>query len=506
MSYAIASQNPNQPNLPVLIFGTFKGDTLSKLQKGEMYIDDVPIDDVASLGTDVLPMLDATGQEFAYADPNANFALSIYGEILNSLGNISSYGNMVATDKKSGNGTSIIPFPMINSNNATRKSAYLMYTEIDGEFIPYVLTKWVNNKGALKYSLKGPNARPWFDIVIRQFKEYTPYTPPEANGGFGAGDKTSDPVDFPSLPLVSALGTGTVNMYRATQTSLREFSQYLWTGDFVDNIKKLFQDPMEALISVQIVPYTPEHSDTLTNVYLSWIDTGVQMYPLTNQYIEVDCGIISVSEYWGSALDYPPNTDVSIFLPYIGMKSLSGQDVMGRTVHLKYNIDTLSGACVAMLKCSGRGLESVLYSWSGSCNTQIPIAARDFSNIYTSVIGLVSSAGIAAASGGSALAAGVSTASALNPASFDTQTRQSGSIGSTPSYLGMQTPFLCITRPIDSTPDGFNSLLGRPSNLGGKIGDYSGYLEVTATHIEGFPATEKEKNMISSILASGVII
>ena len=179
---------------------------------------------------------------------------------------------------------------------------------------------------------------------------------------------------------------------------------------------------------------------------------------------------------------------------------------MGRTVHLKYHIDTLSGACVALLKCSGRGLESVLYSWAGSCNTQIPIAARDFSNIYTSVLGLVSSAGIAAASGGSALAAGVASASALNPASFDTQTRQSGSIGSTPSYLGMQTPFICITRPIDSTPDGFNSLLGRPSNLGGKIGDYSGYLEVTATHIDGIVATEKEKNMISSILASGIII
>ena len=506
MSYAIGSQNPNQPNLPVLIFGTFTGGTLSQLQTGVMFIEEVPIDDVGSLGTDVLPMIDATGREFAYADPNADFSLTVYGETRNSAGNIWSYGVINATDKKSGNGTVLMPYPAASNKNDTRKNAYLMYTEIDGEFIPYVLTKWVNGDGVLTYSLKGPNARPWFDVVIRQFKEYTPYTPPEAGGGVGQADKSSDPVDFPSLPLVSALGTGTVNMYRATQTSLRAFSQYLWTGNFADNIKKLFQDPMEALISVQIVPYTPEHSETLTNVYLSWIDTGVQMYPLTNQYVEVDCGIISVSEYWGSALDYPPNTDISIFLPYIGMKSLSGQDVMGRTVHLKYHIDTLSGACVAMLKCSGRGLESVLYSWAGSCNTQIPIAARDFSNIYSSVLGLVSSAGIAAASGGSALAAGVATASALNPAAFDTQTRQSGSIGSTPSYLGMQIPFLCVTRPIDSTPDGFNSLLGRPSNLGGKIGDYSGYLEVTATHIEGFPATEKEKNMISSILASGIIL
>ena len=511
MSYAIASQNPNQPNLPVLIFGTFKGDTLSQLQSGVMSIREVPIDDVAELGTDVLPMFDAIGQEFAYADPNANFALTVYGEKRNPAGDIKSYGSIGATDKKSGNGASLLPFPVADSKNVDRENAYLMYTEINGEFIPYVLTKWLDGKGKLTYSLKGPSARPWFDVVIRQFKEYTPYTPPGAAGGFGTGDKTSDPVDFPGLPIVSALNTGVVNMYKANSVTLRAFSEYLWKGDFVDNVKKLFQDPMEAVVSIQIVPYTPSHADTASDVYLSWINTGVQMNPLTNQYVALDCGSLIVSEFWSSFLDYPPHTDVSIYLPYIGVKQLSVQDVMNRTIHLRYHIDVLTGSCVAMLKCSGGGLDSVMYSWNGSCNIQMPISARDFSSIYSSVLSLAASAGLAIATKGAskALTAGAAAgaaASALNSLDLDTHTRQAGSPGSVPGYLGKQTPYLIITRPKDSTPENFNELNGRPSNLGGKVGEYSGFLSLSAVHIDGIVATEKEKGMIESVLKSGILI
>ena len=350
-----------------------------------------------------------------------------------------------------------------------------------------------------------------FAEVLSRFNDYTPYEPPKAESAFGLADKTSEPVDFPPLPLVSALGTGTINMYRATQTSLREFSQFLWTGDFIDNVKKLFQDPMEALISVQIVPYSPPQSDSLSNVYMSWIDTGVQMYPLTNQFLEVDCGTLTVSEFWGSFLDYPPNTEISIFLPYVGLKSLSVQDVMDRTVELRYHIDCLTSACLAMLRCSGNGLNSVLYSWSGSCNTQIPIAARDFSSIYSSIIGLVSTAGIAAATGGSGVAAKAAVGaaagvSALKSVTLDTHVRQSGSVGSTPSYLGIQKPYIVITRPLDSTPTDFNEQTGRPSNLTGKVGDFSGYLECTYCHLENLVATDAEKREIESLLKSGIFL
>ena len=501
MSYAIHSTNSN---LPPLIFGTFKSDIESMFGNPSAYIiNPFPVDEISELGTNLTPLHNSLTADLNYPSPDPNRYLriaraaagvGIYYEQLDPV----AYGGVAA----------------LNSG-ITEDEVYLMLsTSTFGETSRvYLAVKTLSNSGVVKwYVIRSTSSGEeyWYK-VLKAYSEYTPYSPPEAAGGLGMGDTTSDPVDFPGLPLVSALGTGVVNMYRATQTSLRQFSQYLWTGNFIDNVKKLFQDPMEAVVSVQIVPYTPTYSETPTNVFLSWIDTGVPMYPITNQYVRIDCGTLEVSEFWASFLDYPPHTDVSIFLPYIGVKQLSVQDVMSRKLHLIYNIDSLTGSCVAMLKCSGGGLDSVLYSWAGSCNIQIPIAARDFSSIYSSVLSLAASTGLALATKGAskALTAGAAAgaaASAINSLDLDTHTRQAGSTGSVPGYMGNQIPYLIITRPKDTTPSNFNELNGRPSNLGGKVGDYSGFLSLSAVHIDGIVATEKERGMIESALKAGILI
>lgn len=503
MSYAIRSATGN---LPPLIFGSFKSD-VDKMFKSERakVIDPFPVDEIGQLGSDLIPIRDALSGDTDYPSPDPNLYLIIFGSPSHNAGllyrrvNPFAMGGITATGSTGNSFASV--YLMLNTPTLEESSrVYLAIKRIDEHGV--VSWRVERDVSASEYM--------WY-VVLKAYSEYTPYTDPEQAGGLGFGDTTSDTIDFPGLPLVSALGTGVVNMYRATQTSLRQFSQYLWTGDFIDNVKKLFQDPMEAVVSVQIVPYTPTHSETPTNVFLSWIDTGVPMYPITNQYVRIDCGTLEVSEFWASFLDYPPHTDVSIFLPYIGVKQLSVQDVMSRKLHLIYNIDSLTGSCVAMLKCSGGGLDSVLYSWAGSCNIQIPIAARDFSSIYSSVLSLAASAGLALATKGAskALTAGAAagaTASAINSLDLDTHTRQSGSTGSVPGYMGNQIPYLIITRPKDSTPSNFNELNGRPSNLGGKVGDYSGFLSLSAVHIDGIVATEKEKGMIESALKSGILV
>ena len=498
MSFAINT------NRGPFIFGSYTSDfepqTINEV---------IPVDYIEELGTDLLQLYKNYVGTDSIESKEPGYTLDIIGSLAYPEQN--TYALSVECVVPDG----ITAPPRSLYVEGTTLGIYLMSrsSHIKDPVIYSTVTKYLNSSGQIEYihrEIPGNTGSIAYD-VLSKFNNYTPYEPPKAKNAFGLADKTSEPVDFPPLPLVSALGTGTVNMYRATQTSLREFSQFLWTGDFIDNVKKLFQDPMEALISVQIVPYSPPQADTLSNVYMSWIDTGVQMYPLTNQFLEVDCGTLTVSEFWGSFLDYPPNTEISIFLPYVGLKSLSVQDVMDRTIELRYHIDCLTGTCLAMLKCSGNGLNSVLYSWSGSCNTQIPIAARDFSSIYSSVIGLVSTAGIAAATGGSGVAAKAAVGaaagvSALKSATLDTHVRQSGSVGSTPSYLGIQKPYIVITRPLDSTPTDFNEQTGRPSNLTGTVGDFSGYLECTYCHLENLVATEAEKREIESLLKSGIFL
>ena len=501
MGFAIKSTDSR---LPPLIFGTFKSDIESMFDsEKDRYIDPFPVDEIAELGTDLKPIHDSLTSSLNYPSPDTNLYLYI------AAGGTTSTGIYYHRNKPFANGG-------VTASFGNPSGVYLMLNTqgFNENSRVYLAVKLVDEKGVISWYVSrdtSPGDKIFWYEVLKAYSEYTPYTEPEQAGGLGPGDTTSDPIDFPGLPIVSALGTGVVNMYRATQTSLRQFSQYLWTGDFIDNVKKLFQDPMEAVVSVQIVPYTPAYLETPTNVFLSWIDTGVPMYPITNQYVRIDCGTLEVSEFWASFLDYPPHTDVSIFLPYIGVKQLSVQDVMSRKLHLIYNIDSLTGSCVAMLKCSGGGLDSVLYSWAGSCNIQIPIAARDFSSIYSSVLSLAASAGLALATKGAskALTAGAAAgaaASAINSLDLDTHTRQVGATGSVPGYMGNQIPYLIITRPKDSTPSNFNELNGRPSNLGGKVGDYSGFLSLSAVHIDGIVATEKEKGMIESALKSGILI
>ena len=141
----------------------------------------------------------------------------------------------------------------------------------------------------------------------------------------------------------------------------------------------------------------------------------------------------------------------------------------------------------------------------------MPISARDFSSIYSSLLTLAASPVLVLGTKGAtkaltAVAAAGAAASAINNLDLDTHTRQAGSTGSVPGYMGNQIPYLIITRPKDSTPTNFNELNGRPSNLGGKVGDYSGFLSLSAVHVDGIVATEKEKGMIESALKEGILV
>ena len=509
MAFAIRSTNER---LPVLVFGDFKVDIRKWMKEHPEYTNSTgyPIEDVvSSFGSNLVGLFGEAGNidiDFPSNVPNIFVNTGMrYSEATGERNSVA-----FAVQQRGAHYDGVA----VSFSAAAIEDAYLMSTtsSLKENTEIMMIVKQRRTDGKIYWIIVFQNAnRDFWYTGLSAFSPQDPFTPPMAAGGFGAGDTTSDPVDFPDLPIVSALNTGVVNMYKANSVTLRAFSEYLWKGDFVDNVKKLFQDPMEAVVSIQIVPYTPPHADTASYVYLSWINTGVQMNPLTNQYVAVDCGSLKVSEFWSSFLDYPPHTDVSIYLPYIGVKQLSVQDVMNRTIQLRYHIDSLTGSCVAMLKCSGGGLDSVMYSWNGSCNMQMPISARDFSSIYSSVLSLAASAGLAIATKGAskALTAGAAAgaaASALNSLDLDTHTRQAGSTGSTSGFLGKQIPYLIITRPKDSTPKNFNDLNGRPSNLGGKVGDYSGFLSLSAVHIDGIVATEKEKDMIESALKSGILV
>ena len=237
----------------------------------------------------------------------------------------------------------------------------------------------------------------------------------ETGGGQGTFDETSDPIPIPALPDISAANAGMITLFSPTESELQQLGAYLWTNltDFIENLNKLFANPMDYIISLNIFPCRPNLL-TLRDIRIGSLVTSIKMAPVESQWYEHNCGSVRLNEYWGSALDYSPNTKVSLMLPFIGSVSLNTDEVMGHEIGVKYHVDLLSGSCVAMVTVDG----SVYYQYTGECSVNVPLTGSDWSRVYAAVTGAVGTAitgGISAAGVGlsagavtSALSSGVS--------------------------------------------------------------------------------------------------
>ena len=329
-------------------------------------------------------------------------------------------------------------------------------------------------------------------------------------GGDGKYNLDSDgTTDVPDLPDISAADLGFVTIYNPTRSQLKDLAAFMWSNAFdLNTYKKLFADPMESIIGLAIVPVSPDTGGS-KNVMFGSIDSGVNMNYVTSQYKKVDCGSVDIDKYVGSFLDYD-YTKISIYLPYIGFRPLDTDDVMGRTISVEYNVDILTGACAAFISVSGRG---VLYSFNGSCITNVPLTANNFSGaIQNAVSAIISGAGVVAgaASGAAPLtamgAAGLLNAAANTALNSKPDIQRSGNLGGSAGILSVQTPFVVIQRPDVSVPANMAGQIGQCSNITMNLSDCKGFTMVEYVHLHDIPATSEEIKEIEALLKEGVIL
>lgn len=343
--------------------------------------------------------------------------------------------------------------------------------------------------------------------------EFDPDAISYAGGGTGKFDNASDTIGVPALPTLSAVSAGFVAMYSPTLTQLNQLASFLWTDNLFDpdNFKKLFTDPMECIIGLTIVPVQPSSSGSMS-VKVGYVDTGISMARLSSQYAEVNCGTLQADEFWGSALDYSPFTKIHIYLPYVGMREINADDIMGKSVGVVYHIDLLSGACTAFVTAGG----SVLYQFNGQCSINIPMAASNFTEMIHSAISAIGSVAMTASGAGAASsavdAAAVGTAANMGAAAANSAISSkptfshSGQMGGSGGMLAVQTPYIIIERPRQCVADDVNKFAGFPANITYKLYDLEGYTVVDSIHLDGFSCTDNEAAEILSLLKGGVIL
>lgn len=368
---------------------------------------------------------------------------------------------------------------------------------------------------------------------------YDNFPEPIDVGGDGEPGLPGDDIDIPATPAISASDSGFITLYAPTLAQIKSLAQYMWSGLFdIDSFKKIFADPMDCILGLSIVPVQVPRG-SIVPIVVGNISTGVNVSTVSANYVELDCGTLTIPHEFKSYLDYAPFTTVDIFLPYIGVRHLDTDNIMpqggetSRSIKVVYKVDLFSGACVAFIKCGN----SVMYSFIGQCSTQVPVTGQSWTEFYKAIAGLAASA-IGAISAGASFGSVASTTqigavggdkfhrhssmSSSKTASYnrgldagslaDTvfsakpQIDRSGVMGSAVGFLGIQKPYLIIRKPVPCIARYQNTFLGYPSFRYHKVGDLSGYVEMEEIHLEHIPATEDEIEEIYSLLKSGVII
>lgn len=369
------------------------------------------------------------------------------------------------------------------------------------------------------------------DTIIAAFnqvelpKVYDPANPfdnkqaDDDEGGGASSDDGSDPVEIPDLPTLDVSDLGGINLYRVTAADVRALLAYLNSARPGDNILKWFTNPIQAIVSLHVVPYPVEvvGSDAIKVLGLS--ATGTAGYKI-KQFQEWDLGGVRVPYGFDNTfLDYEPFTKVAIYLPFVGIRQLDTDEVMGQSLNVTYQFDNVSGSCIAFITVNG----TVRYTFSGSCAIGIPISQSNWGQTYMAAATIAAGgitgavgAGVGAMAGATSMGAvagqaalgagqGIATASGLGSAIGKPSVSRSGSISGAASALGVPYPYLIIERPVKASSANPAPVTGLISGRTLPLGSLSGYNIIESVHLSGVPATASELDEIERLLYQGVV-
>lgn len=307
----------------------------------------------------------------------------------------------------------------------------------------------------------------------------------------------------PPVVLPTGSAEALYKIYNPTQAEINSFGAWLWSSNFVDQLLKVFNNPMESIIGLHKVYASPIIGGR-SNIKVGYLDSGVNSNFVSNQYTKIDCGTVNLQEYFGNVFDYSPYTNIELYLPCIGFVQLDVGNVMRSSINITYTVDVLTGACIAEVNVKRDGYGGVLYSYSGNCASQYPLSSGSYMGIVSSVIGVAGSIVGTVASGGSLAPLALGATSGLLNAK--THVQHSGSLSGNSGVMGGKIPYLIITRPQTNMAENYQHLQGIPSNAYTQLSACHGFVKVKNVNVQNIIAESEELEEIKTLLLDGVII
>lgn len=344
----------------------------------------------------------------------------------------------------------------------------------------------------------------------------------------GSFDDTSDTITLSSKPTLSVGNSGFVHAYVVTEQILQQIGTALFpTIDSSDpsltgipeainylTMVMFFNKRTDYILDVLILPITVP-SGNATRVRVGGSDLvvtegGQQVYcqapPVSEYYVDVNCGDLTIPEYWANFLDFT-GTRFKLFLPAVGYVDLQGEFINGGTINVKYRFNIVDGSFMCYVtSTSGHSnlKNSLVAQYSGVWAMHIPITGQDYTN---KISGLISSVGSVAMGGmmggGGALMGAVS--SLANTAMQKPQTTHANGYNASSSFLTHRKPYLIIERQSSQFSEQYPSESGLPCYVSRKLSTVHGFT-VIENPVLNIACSDAEYNELVQLLKNGIIL
>lgn len=398
-----------------------------------------------------------------------------------------------------------------------------------GEYGVYVYSQYQNSDFFMMWNVSATNAPQWHYLLdgvpVNVDDPYIISPETGEGGGYGDFDYSSDDTDFSRLPTLSASDVGFCTLFEVAPSDVKSLASYLWGLGSLASFLPIFSDPMECILSLGIVPVAPATGER-DLIKVGNLTTTVYGNKISAQFGRFDCGSLELDgqSFTKSFMDYSPYTKAELFLPYIGTVSLDIDEIMDASaLHLQYQYDLLSGACIAELKVTkaynyknaDHVHENVLYRYSGNILSNVPITGANYTQMYQAIVSAVAT-GIGGAAGAetaktAAGAAAIEDKATLSNIASSSSMKQgikrAGNATANCGYLGGQKPELILSLPkLAHLGEAQGKEFGFPRYGEYTLSDLRGYTKIIQVHLKNVKCTDTERNLIQQALNAGVVV
>ena len=324
-------------------------------------------------------------------------------------------------------------------------------------------------------------------------------------------------------------------MWVMTSGQLNNFFDDIFDPVNINNIldgTKLFGS--NEIQAIQGITYFPLDLDDVATVYGSAqaIKIGSFTCPTaTGRYVQnnnklLNCGKVFINPVYNDFRDY--RIKLFISLPYCGVHELNISKFLHHYLEVYYAVDITTGACSAHVLADGISYGD---TFDGFMASQRPITALDQTAYLSSVMSSVSSivhreagmisdaksaiAGVAtgntkgATSGPSGLdisSGAISDLYNLSQAVKDVPMTSRGGFAGCLGFFGNQQIHIITVQSKTVKPSLEQQIVGYPSHVSQRIGNFSGFLKTSAINLNNFSGTAQELEDIHNALAKGIYI